>query len=299
MALLKKRKTDRQEIEKPKKKKKERGPQYVNSLINTPVLNYREYYFNKRETLIFTLLTFAAGAVIAYIMYGGIGRKSGESTSLLTHILNIVICGGAGVLSVKFFIPVIREKLRSNRRNTLRAQFMDLLDSLAASVASGNNAVKSFEAAQNDLAMQYGEESFIYDELNLILEAQRNFIDIDLMLVDFGKRSDIKEIESFARVYALSYRKGGDFGKIIRDSYDILYNKINTEMEIETKIASTKNELNIMLAMPVLLVGMMKMLGSDFADNLRSASGVLGTTVGLAIVIGAYFIGRKITDIEV
>ena len=299
MALLKKRKTDRQEIEKPKKKKKERGPQYVNSLINTPVLNYREYYFNKRETLIFTLLTFAAGAVIAYIMYGGIGSKSGESTSLLTHILNIVICGGAGVLSVKFFIPVIREKLRSNRRNTLRAQFMDLLDSLAASVASGNNAVKSFEAAQNDLAMQYGEESFIYDELNLILEAQRNFIDIDLMLVDFGKRSDIKEIESFARVYALSYRKGGDFGKIIRDSYDILYNKINTEMEIETKIASTKNELNIMLAMPVLLVGMMKMLGSDFADNLRSASGVLGTTVGLAIVIGAYFIGRKITDIEV
>ena len=299
MALLKKRKTNRQEIEKPKKKKKERGPQYVNSLINTPVLNYREYYFNKRETLIFTLLTFAAGAVIAYIMYGGIGSKSGESASLLTHILNIVICGGAGVLSVKFFIPVIREKLRSNRRNTLRAQFMDLLDSLAASVASGNNAVKSFEAAQNDLAMQYGEESFIYDELNLILEAQRNFIDIDLMLVDFGKRSDIKEIESFARVYALSYRKGGDFGKIIRDSYDILYNKINTEMEIETKIASTKNELNIMLAMPVLLVGMMKMLGSDFADNLRSASGVLGTTVGLAIVIGAYFIGRKITDIEV
>ncbi|MBR6338015.1 MAG: type II secretion system F family protein [Ruminococcus sp.] len=299
MGLFKKKKTQQQEIEKPKKKKKERGPQYTNSLVNTPVLNYQEYYFSKRETIIYNTLVFVAGAVIAYIMYGGIGSKEDGSPSLLTHILNIVICGGIGVLAVKFFIPVIREKLRSNRRNTLRAQFMDLLDSLAASVASGNNAVKSFEAAQNDLAMQYGEESFIYDELNLLLEAQRNFIDIDLMLTDFGKRSGIKEIESFARVYALSYRKGGDFGKIIRDSYDILYNKINTEMEIETKVASTKNELNIMLAMPVLLVGMMKLSGGDFAANLRSASGVLGTTIGLAIVAGAYFIGRKITDIEV
>ena len=74
MGLFKKKKTQQQEIEKPKKKKKERGPQYVNSLVNTPVLNYQEYYFNKRETFIYTLLTFAAGVVIAYIMYGD--RKS-------------------------------------------------------------------------------------------------------------------------------------------------------------------------------------------------------------------------------
>ena len=284
---------------KSKKPKKIKEPQFLNSLLNTRVLNYRVYYMSKKEKLLYSVLIFVIGAAIALLMYGGIGSDENGDPTTTTHIVNICICCAVGFLGIKLFLPVREQQLCVKRRNVIRRQFMDLLDSLASSVASGNNAVKSFEASEKDLMMQYGQDSIIVNELRIILEGQKNFIDIDALLEDFGKRSGIKEIESFAQVFALSYRKGGDFGKIIRDSYDILYNKINIEMEIETKIAATKNELNIMLVMPFLMVGMMKMSGGSFAQNFTKASGILGITAGLAIILVSYFIGRKITDIEV
>lgn len=299
MGLFKKKKTQQQEIEKPKKKKKERGPQYLTSPINTRVLNYREYYMNARQKLVYTVLAFVAGALAGYLFYGGIGSDSKGNATPLSVILTIAICVGVGILAVKLFLPMRMEQLRIKRRSQLRQQFMDLLDSLASSIASGNNAIKSFEAAQNDLTMQYGEDSYIVGELQTILLGAANSIDLEVMIKDFGSRAGIQEIENFAQVFGLSYRRGGDFGKIIRDSYEILYNKINIEMEIETKVASTKNELKMMLVMPVLLVGMMKLSGGDFSRNFRTPIGALGTTVGLMVIAGAYALGKKIVDIEV
>lgn len=299
MALGRKKRSDDEKPKKVKKPKKQREPEYLTSLLNTQALNYRVYYMSVKEKLVYSLLAFVVGAAVAYLMYGGLASNENGSPTVITHILNVVICGGIGLLAVKLFLPIRCEQLSVKRKNALRRQFMDLLDSLAASVASGNNAVKAFEAALNDLTMQYGDDSHIADELSLILKGQENFIDIDALLTDFGKRSGIREIESFAQVFALSYRRGGDFGKVIRDSYEILYSKLNIEMEIATKTAATRNELNIMMCAPVLLMGMVKASGGDFAENFRSIVGVAAITIGLVVVGLAYYIGRKITDIEV
>ena len=299
MAKLKKSKEKAEKPKKIKKQKREREPEYCTSLLNTRVLNYREYYLSNKQKSLFTLISFIGGAAVAYLMYGGIGSDVNGKPGKLTYILDVVICVGVGLGAVKFILPMLEDMLKKKRRNTIRRQFMDLLDALASSIASGSNAVKSFESAKSDLIMQYGENAIIVEELTLILQGQNNFIEIDKMLTDFGRRSGIKEIESFAQVFELSHRKGGDFSKVIRDSYEILYSKINIEMEIETKIAATKNELNIMLAMPFLLVGMMKTMSPDFAYNFQTLTGVVGITVGLAIVTGAYILGRKITTIEV
>ncbi|MCR5122709.1 MAG: type II secretion system F family protein [Ruminococcus sp.] len=287
------------ELEKEKKPKKEKEPEYLTSMLNTRVLNYRVYYMNGKEKVLYTVLAFLAGAALGYLFYGGLGSDENGSPRPITFILDVVICTILGLAAVKFFLPVRAEQLNVKRLNSLRRQFMDLLDSLAASVASGNNAVKAFEAALDDLTMQYGEDANIVDELKLILHGQQNAIDIDVLLTDFGKRSGIREIESFAQVFALSYRRGGDFGKIIRDSYEILYSKLNIEMEIATKTAATRNELNIMMCAPVLLMILVKATGGDFAANFRTVMGVIAVTVGLVITGVAYYVGRRITEIEV
>jgi len=299
MASEKNKENEEEKPVKQKKPKKEREPQYLVSLLNTQALNYKVYYMSGKEKTIYSIIAFIIGAAVAYLFYGGLACDQNGVPTVLTHILNIVICIAIGILGIKLFIPIRCEQLNVKRTNTLRRQFMDLLDSLAASVASGNNAVKAFEAALTDLTMQYGEDSYIVDELNLILKGQANFIDIDALLSDFGKRSGIREIESFAQVFALSYRRGGDFGKIIRDSYEILYSKINIEMEIVTKTAATRNELNIMMCAPALLMVMVKTSGGDFAEKFQSLTGVIAITIGLAVVGLAYYIGRRITDIEV
>lgn len=281
------------------KKARKKGPKYCESLLKTQVLNYDEYYFSAREKMFYTLAAFVLSAAVAYLMYGNIGCDSSGTPTTITYFLNILICGGVGVFGVKMFLPIRERQLKINRQRVVRQQFMDMLDSLSGSIAAGNNASKAFETARHDLIMQYGDNAYIVDEVTLLLKGQDNFVAIDQMLSDFGRRSGIPEIVNFAQVFAVSYRKGGDFGRVIRDTYDILYNKINIEHEIETKIAATKNEFNIMLVMPIVIMGMLKMSGGDFAKSFGTVSGIGGVTAGLACVIAAVFIARKITDIEV
>ena len=267
--------------------------------MNTPALNYNVYYMKKSEKVLWLAVIFVVGAAIAYLMYGGLAKDNEGNATVATHILNVIICGSIGISACVIFLPIVKNTLLVKRRNLLRCQFMDMLDSLSSSISAGNNAVKAFEAAHHDLIMQHGEDSYIVNEVALIVSGQKNYIDIDNLMADFGKRAGIQEIENFAQVFSLSYRKGGDFSKVIRDSYEILYNKMNIEMEIETKLSSNKSEMNIMLVMPVLLMVMMKSSGGDFANNFSTPSGILGITIGLAVVIGAYILGRKITNIEV
>lgn len=55
------------------KKKKEREPQWYMSEVGVPVYNYHVYYMKKVEKIIYILLAFVVGAVVAYLFYGGIG----------------------------------------------------------------------------------------------------------------------------------------------------------------------------------------------------------------------------------
>jgi len=86
---------------------------------------------------------------------------------------------------------------------------------------------------------------------------------------------------------------------VVRNSHLILSNKCEIEAEIETKVASNKNEQNIMAIMPVILIAMIKMAGSDFADNFTTPTGILCTTIAIGAFVGAYMLGRKILNIEV
>ena len=54
-----------------------------------------------------------------------------------------------------------------------------------------------------------------------------------------------------------------------------------------------------MLIMPVIMIAMMKFAGGDFASNFATATGILSTTIAIGIFVAAYFIGRKILNIEV
>ena len=65
------------------------------------------------------------------------------------------------------------------------------------------------------------------------------------------------------------------------------------------KITSNKNEQNIMMVMPIVIVGMIKMMGGDFADNFTKPSGIISTTIGVGLFVLSYFLGQSILKIDV
>lgn len=145
---------------------------------------------------------------------------------------------------------------------------------------------------------QYSEDEAIVREISEIVLGLRNGRTLEEMVAAFGARSNSEDIENFSNVISNCHRMGGNFKDVIRKTRDIISDKSAIENEITTKLASNKLQLNAMCIMPVMLVAMLKMSSSSFADNLASALGVVVTTLAIGLFVASYFWGRKIIDIR-
>ncbi len=282
-----------------KKKNIQEEPLYEVSGTNRQMINYKVYKLSANEKTLYFLLAFVIGAAVAYLFYGGIGKDEYGKATMITYICDIVIMAVVGLVAGRLFMPIRKEQIIVSRKKKLRTQFIDLLDSLASSISSGKNVPNAFVAAREDLLVQYPPDAYIVQEVDNIISGIQNNIDVGSMLINFGERSGIQDIRTFGRVFETAYAKGANLKEVVRNSHLILSNKCEIEAEIETKVASNKNEQNIMIIMPIILILMIKMAGSDFADNFTTPTGILCTTIAIGAFVGAYFLGRKILKIEV
>ena len=282
-----------------KKEKKPPEPQYFTSATNEQVYNYNVYYMSKREKILLFIVSFIIGALVGFLFYGGIGKDENGHATIVTYVCNIAVIVIGGLIATFVVKPIYLESKISKRKNILRTQFIDLLDSLATSISSGKNIPNSFISARDDLFLQYDSDDYIVKETNNIIVGIENNIAVEDLLIDFGERSGIQDITNFGYVFQTVYKKGGNIKDTIMSCHDLLREKIEIELTISTKIASAKNEQNIMLIMPVVLVAMLKMIGSDFAKNFATPTGIISTTIAVIMFVIAYFVGRKLSEIEV
>lgn len=282
-----------------KKKNTQNEPLYEISGTNRKMINYKVYKMSANEKALYFILAFVIGAAVGYLFYGGIGKDDYGKATNVTYICDIVIMAIVGFVAGRLFMPIRKDQIIVARKKKLRTQFIDLLDSLATSISSGKNVPNAFVAAREDLLVQYQPDAYIVQEVDNIISGIQNNIDVGAMLLNFGERSGIQDIRTFGRVFETAYSKGANLKDVVRNSHLILSNKCEIEAEIETKVASNKNEQNIMIIMPIILIFMIKMAGSDFASNFTTATGIICTTIAIGAFIGAYFLGRKILKIEV
>ena len=78
----------------------------------------------------------------------------------------------------------------------------------------------------------------------------------------------------------------------------IINEKIETEMEIRTLLTANKNDLNIMILMPVVLMLMLGGMG-DMSIVQNTPVNVVIKLTALALFGGAYYMGREIVDIRI
>ena len=286
------------------KKKEEKSekvlePQYYMSAVNIETLNYNVYYMSKKEKILYFALAFIVGAFVGYLFYGGIGKDQYGQRTLLTWILDITIPVVLGFFAGKFFLPLRTKSLQLARQKKLKSQFRDMLEALTTSLNAGKNVMDSFIAVSEDLKVQYEEDAFILKELEIIIKGLENNISLESMLNDFGKRSGIDDIVSFANVFEICYRKGGNIKDTIRNTYEILSDKMNIVEDIETIVTSSKTEQNMMIMMPILIIGLIKTTSADFAENFVSTSGIIATTIAIVLFVVAYIVSKKMLDIKI
>ncbi len=280
------------------KEQKELEPQYFMSATNEPVYNYNVYYMTKLEKTLYFAAAFVVGGIVGLLFYGGLGKDEYGTATPLTYILNTIIFVVVGFIAGKVYLPMRTKQIIEKKKQKLNNQFRDLLDSLTTAIGAGKNVPDSFVSVKEDLSNQYNEDAAIINEVNVILSGLQNNINIEDLLFDFAKRSANKDIESFANVFKISYRKGGNLKEIIRNTHEILSDKLEINEEVTTTISASKLNLTIMTFAPIFMIAAIKMMSPDFASNFATPTGVMATTIAVGIFVLSYIIGKKMMVIK-
>ena len=281
------------------KEKKVVEPQYYMSATNIPTYNYKVYHMKLIEKVLYFVLAFIVGAAVGYLFYGGIGVDEFGNPTTLTLVLNIGISSVVGIAAGVMFLPIRNKQIITKKRQDLKLQFRELLDALSTSIGSGKNIIDSFKSAYDDLSIIYSEEAAIIKELAVIIDGIHNNVDIEVLLMDFGIRSGIEDIESFANVFETCYRKGGNIKDVIKNTQQIISEKMEVELEIQTVVAASTSEQTIMMILPIALIAIIKLMSPEFAGNFVTPVGIISTTIAIAAFVIAYFVGKKILSIKI
>lgn len=242
--------------------------------------DYHIYQMTWTDRLTAAAVGLAVGIAVGYVFF-----DSGVAAAVLT------------VIAALCLQRPFKDYLKKKRLRKLLMEFKDLLEALTASYSSGQTTVKAFSDALNEMTDLFGAEADIVNELKMINVGLQHNYNIEDLLLNFAQRSGLDDVNSFANVFEVCNRKGGNIKQIVGDTRSVINDKIEIEMEIQTMVAASKNELNIMMVMPFVIMFVMRGMGDSMTGN--SLVNIIVKIVALGLFAGAYLLGKKLIDIRI
>ncbi|HKL80106.1 MAG TPA: type II secretion system F family protein [Mobilitalea sp.] len=244
--------------------------------------DYNEYHFTLKEYMRYIL----QGEVIA-VLIGWLFFRS---------IIGIIFLSPL----VYWYCKDRRKNLVKKRKWQLNLEFRDGIGSLSAALGAGYSAEHAIEEALKDMALLYHKESIISREFTYLINQIKMNITVEKALSDFGERTGIEDIISFAEVFTTAKRTGGDLIHVIRNTSNTISDKIEVKREIITLITAKKYEANIMKIIPLGIICYMSLSSPGFLDPLyNNILGAAIMSVLLGIYLGTYLLIDKIVAIEI
>lgn len=231
-------------------------------------------------------------------LVGGAAGFMAGAFVIMVFFRSYILALAAGLVMIVPGIRKYQNFLTEKRRKVLLFQFRDMMESLTASYSTGKNTLGAFEDAYGDMIDIYGKKADIVNELKLIVDGIYNGLRVENLLENFARRSHLDDIESFATIFEVSNEYGGNLKKVVGDTYRIISEKLEMEMEIKTLLTANQNELNIMMLMPLVIMLTLSSMGSMSVVQ-NTPLNVLTKIIALAMFGAAYIIGKKIIDVRV
>lgn len=213
---------------------------------------------------------------------------------------NIILSLLLALFSLRF--PRIRTKqIVISRKKMLNAQFKDLLYSLSSSMVAGRSLASAFGDAARDMQVLYPDpETPIMQEVGYIVRELEMGENVENAVAQFAERAHLDDVTNFSDVIRTCNRSGGNLIEVIRNTSQIISDKIETKNEIETSIAAKKFESRILCVMPIVMVLLLSVSSPDYmAPVFNTVQGTVVMTISIVMFVAAFFIGEKIMSIEV
>lgn len=247
------------------------------------VIDYDVYQMSIKEKFLYILIAGVGIFGIGYIFY-----HSFWIAGLLTP------------LAVLYPKMKVREMIK-NRKNELNLQFKEAIYSIASSLSVGKSIEMAFKDCLRDLEILYPDpNTFIRKEINHIVRKIEMNQPIESVLNEFADRTHIEDIQNFADVFQICKRTGGNLIQVIKNTSDIINDKISIKQEIQTLISQRKFEQKVLNVLPLCMIFLISSTAPDFMSKMyTTVNGRIAMTVALGLFVAGYFISKKITDIEV
>lgn len=198
-----------------------------------------------------------------------------------------------------FYVKKRKEEKIAERKWKLNLQFKEGLIALLGALNAGYSIENAFAAAAKDLQFLYEKEEPIVWEFEYIVAGLRMNQNVEELLMDLARRSKVEDIETFAEVFSVCKRTGGDLIMIISAALETISDKVEIKRQIETLTAAKKLEAKIMSMVPLGIIAYMKIFSGGLLDPLYD--NFLGRFIMTGLLIGylaAYEMSRKIVEIE-
>ena len=237
--------------------------------------DYNEYRLNKREMSEGILVPLALIMFLAILCYNNI-------------FFAIILAP-----YIPYYIRERRRKLNDLRRWKLNMQFRDCINCISSALESGYSIENAIKEAYSDMRLSYCEDEFIMKEMRLIMGRLDNSMTVEEVFLDFGERSGLDDIKSFADIFATAKRTGGNLIRIIKSTADIIHTRVELKRELRTVIASKKYEADIMKLIPFGLLIYLRLFSPSMVAALY---GNLFGIVFMTVVLMVYLFLCKISD---
>lgn len=245
-------------------------------------MKYDEYRMTTAETVRYCLIYLAMITLISYVFY-----------DLIYAVLILLPM-------IFLFLRYVKKGLIRKRKDLLKIQFRDMIDSIASALRAGYSIENAFYESRKDMLRLHGRDSLIVKELDYFFLKLENGIPLEAILSDFASRTGVEDISDFSEIFVLAKRNGGDFTGIIGKTVKIMKEKDETEREISVILSGRKYEQRVMCIIPIGIIIYLRITSRDFLSILyHNPAGAAVMTACLAIYIASYLISVKLIDIKV
>ncbi len=246
------------------------------------IKRYDQYAFTWLDWLEYIAIVVGKTVVVSYLFFDSIKA--------------CIMCVPIGLVEYK---NMQQQKIVQQKKQ-LCIQFRSLMESIVTSLTAGHSLEHSFMDAAKDLHLLYEDKADIFLELDRIQYGLERNVPIEELLMDFGKRSGIEDVENFANVIKAAKQNGGNLIRIIQKTVNSISDKMAVEEEIQTMIAAKKLEEKIMMFMPYGIILYLRISNGDFLQVLYH--NLIGAGAMLVFLIGIYIAGmwaKKIMEIPI
>ncbi len=245
-------------------------------------LDYAHYHFRKLEILRYLSESIGIVILINYLCYK-----------------NIFAFLPLSVIP-PLYLKHKKKQLTEKRKKRLNHTFRDAMNSLSVALKAGYSMENAITECVKDLQKLYAEDEPILLEFHYIKNQLRISVPVETLLADLGRRSGVEDIQSFANIYSIARRSGGNVSRILQNTAKNIGDRIEVEQEVAACVAAKKTEQMIMAAVPCGIILYMQLASPGFLDILyQNTLGIIIMTACLTAYGGAFWMGRKIVSIEV